>query len=98
MGLANAKLEVAEEEGLLKVSFALMNKAQCDWIAKNKLRELEDTFCAMLDCKSVRLYPTVLPEEQQENKIYMPQEKARDLMSRNPEVNELVKDLALDIR
>jgi DNA polymerase-3 subunit gamma/tau len=98
VGLANAKLEVAEEEGLLKVSFALMNKAQCDWIAKNKLRELEDTFCAMLDCKSVRLYPTVLPEEQQENKIYMPQEKARDLMSRNPEVNELVKDLALDIR
>ena len=98
VGLANAKLEVAEEEGLLKVSFALMNKAQCDWIAKNKLRELEDTFCSMLDCKSVRLYPTVLPEEQQENKIYMPQEKARDLMSRNPEVNELVKDLALDIR
>ncbi|MBR4809442.1 MAG: DNA polymerase III subunit gamma/tau [Bacteroidales bacterium] len=98
VGLANAKLDVAEEDGLLKVSFALMNKAQCDWIAKHKLRELEDAFCAMLDCRNIRLCPTVIPEEQQENKIYMPQEKAQDLMSRNPEVNELVKDLALDIR
>ncbi|MBO7643498.1 MAG: DNA polymerase III subunit gamma/tau [Bacteroidales bacterium] len=96
--LATAKLDVLQEDGMLKVSFALVSKAQRDWIAEKKLRELEDRFSAMLGCQSLRLYPEVLPEEQQEKKIYMPVEKAQDLMRRNSEVNELVKDLALDIR
>ena len=96
--LATAKLTLAEEDGLLKVSFALVSKAQRDWIAEKKLRELEDRMCKLLDCPRIRLYPDVIPEEHQEKKIYMPVEKAQDLMSRNPEVNELVKDLALDIR
>ncbi|MBO4475839.1 MAG: hypothetical protein J5737_03870, partial [Bacteroidales bacterium] len=98
VGLAGAKLQTREEDGNLIVSFGLVNKAQCDWINKHKLRELEDAFCSMLDCKRLRLEPFVLPEEEQENKIYMPSEKAKDLMSRNSEVAELVKDLALDIR
>ena len=96
--LATARLDVLQEDGMLKVSFALVSKAQRDWIAEKKLRELEDRFSAMLGCQSLRLYPEVLPEEQQEKKIYMPVEKAQDLMRRNSEVNELVKDLALDIR
>ena len=98
VGLANAKLETREEDGNLIVAFGLVNKAQCDWINKHKLRELEESFSAMLDCRRLRLEPFVLPEEEQENKIYMPTEKARDLMARNSEVAELVKDLALDIR
>ncbi|MBP5559507.1 MAG: DNA polymerase III subunit gamma/tau [Bacteroidales bacterium] len=98
VGLANARLETREEDGNLIVSFGLVNKAQCDWINKHKLRDLEESFSAMLDCKRLRLEPFVIPEEEQENKIYMPTEKAKDLMSRNPEVAELVKDLALDIR
>ena len=96
--LSTAKLDVLQEDGILKVSFALVSKAQRDWIAEKKLRELEDRFSAILGCKSLRLYPEVLPEEEQEKKIYMPVEKAQDLMRRNSEVNELVKDLALDIR
>ena len=96
--LATAKLDVMQEDGYLKVSFALVSKAQRDWIAEKKLRELEDRFGAILGCRSIRLYPEVLPEEEQERKIYMPVEKAQDLMARNSEVNELVKDLALDIR
>ena len=98
VGLANARLETREEDGNLIVSFGLVNKAQCDWINKHKLRDLEESFSAMLDCKRLCLEPFVIPEEEQENKIYMPTEKAKDLMSRNPEVAELVKDLALDIR
>ena len=96
--LATAKLDVKQEDGILKVSFALVSKAQRDWIAEKKLRELEDRFCSILSCRNLRLYPEVVPEEEQERKIYMPVEKAQDLMSRNAEVNELVKDLALDIR
>ena len=42
--------------------------------------------------------PTVVPEEVQENRIYMPGEKAEDLMGRNSEVKDLVIDLGLEIK
>ena len=96
--LATAKLSAAQEDGLVKLSFALVNEAQKNWIEERRLRELEDRFRKILDCSAVRLIPEVVPSHEQEDKIYMPVEKARDLMSRNSEVNELVKDLALDIR
>jgi DNA polymerase-3 subunit gamma/tau len=96
--LANAKLESREEGGILIVDFALVNEAQKNWIAEKKLRELEERFQKLLECAKVRLEPGVIPEEEQEAKIYMPVEKAQDLMSKNSEVSELVKDLALDIR
>ena len=96
--LANAKLEVHSADGLLTVDFALVNEAQKNWIAEKKLRELEERFQKLMDCPKIRLEPGVIPEEEQEKKIYMPVEKAQDLMSKNAEVSELVKDLALDIR
>ena len=96
--LANAKLEVRSADGLLTVDFALVNEAQKNWIAEKKLRELEERFQKLMDCPKIRLEPGVIPEEEQEKKIYMPVEKAQDLMSKNAEVSELVKDLALDIR
>ena len=96
--LATARTSIRREDGILKLSFALVNAAQRDWVAEKKLRELETRLSGILGCQSLRLYPEVLPEEEQEKKIYMPAEKAQDLMSRNSEVNELVKDLALDIR
>ena len=96
--LGTAKLSAVQEEGLVKLTFALVNEAQKNWIAEKRLRDLETRFCKLLDCTSVRLVPDVIPHDEQEKKIYMPVEKAQDLMSRNPEVNELVKDLALDIK
>ena len=39
-----------------------------------------------------------LKELEQEKKIYMPSEKAEDLMSKNEEVRNLVVDLGLDIK
>ena len=96
--LANAKLESREDGGILIVDFALVNEAQKNWIAEKKLRELEERFQKLLECPKVRLEPGVIPEDKQETKIYMPVEKAQDLMAKNTEVSELVKDLALDIR
>ncbi|MBQ2229016.1 MAG: DNA polymerase III subunit gamma/tau [Bacteroidales bacterium] len=96
--LSGAKVTVEEAEGGIILSFALVNEAQKNWIAEKKLRELEDRFRKICDCPKIRLEPCVVPEEEQEDKIYMPQEKARDLMSKNAEVGQLVKDLALDIR
>ena len=96
--LATTKPEVSEEEGLLRVVFPLVNEAQRDWIEKNKLRELSDRLSKLLDCKALRLETSVIPPEQQEDKKYMPSEKAQDLIARNPEVASLVTDLGLDIR
>ena len=96
--LSGAKVTVEEADGGIILSFALVNEAQKNWIAEKKLRELEDRFRKICDCPKIRLEPCVVPEEEQEDKIYMPQEKARDLMSKNAEVGQLVKDLALDIR
>ena len=91
-------MSVEEADGGIILSFALVNEAQKNWIAEKKLRELEERFRKICDCPKIRLEPCVVPEEEQEDKIYMPQEKARDLMSKNAEVGQLVKDLALDIR
>ncbi|MBR5906172.1 MAG: DNA polymerase III subunit gamma/tau [Bacteroidales bacterium] len=96
--LATAKLDTREEDGRVILSFALVSEAQRSWIADKKLRELEDRFQKLMNCNRIRLEPEVLPEEHQEDKKYMPVEKAQDLMQKNPEVGELIKDLSLDIR
>ncbi len=96
--LATAKLDTKEEDGRVILGFALVSEAQRSWIADKKLRELEDRFQKLMNCNRIRLEPGVLPEEQQEDKKYMPVEKAQDLMQKNPEVGELIKDLSLDIR
>ena len=96
--LANAKLETSESDGLLILGFALVNEAQKNWIVEKKLRELEERFRKICGSNKIRLEAGVVPEEHQENRIYMPVEKAQDLMSKNAEVSELIKDLALDIR
>jgi len=96
--LATAKLDTREEDGRVILSFALVSEAQRSWIADKKLRELEDRFQKLMNCNRIRLEPEVLPEEHQEDKKYMPVEKAQDLMQKNPEVSELIKDLSLDIR
>ena len=96
--LSTARLETKEEDGRVILSFALVSEAQRSWIAEKKLRELEDRFQKLMNCNRIRLEPGVLPEEHQEDKKYMPVEKAQDLMQKNPEVGELIKDLSLDIR
>lgn len=96
--LETASLETREENGRIVLVFALTNEAQRNWIAEKKLRELEDRIQKLADCTLIRLEPAVIPEEHQEDKKYMPVEKAQDLMSKNPEVGALIKDLSLDIR
>ena len=96
--LSNANLSFREEDGRKVVSFTVTNEAQKKWIEERILRDLEGKFARLTGCGKLRLEPTVLPEEEQEKKIYMPSEKAEDLMSKNEEVRNLVVDLGLDIK
>ena len=96
--LSNANLSFREEDGRKIVSFTVTNEAQKKWIEDRILRDLEGKFARLTDCGRIRLEPTVLPEEEQGKKIYLPSEKAEDLMSKNEEVRNLVVDLGLDIK
>lgn len=95
--LSNASVSIRQEGENKVIEFTVTNEAQKKWIEEQKLRDLEDRFCKLADCRKIRLMPTVAPVEVEENRIYMPGEKAEDLMSKNPEVRDLVIDLGLEI-
>jgi DNA polymerase-3 subunit gamma/tau len=94
--LANAALSFEESDGFKTVSFEVTNEAQKKWIENGLLRTMENSFARILGNGKVRLGITVKPSEEIEKKVYMPAEKAQELMNTNPEVLNLVKDLGLD--
>ena len=96
--LAKAGLSFREEDGRKVVSFTVTNEAQKKWIEERMLRDLEDRYAKLCACGKIRLEPVVPVEEEQAPRIYMPTEKAEDLMSKNEEVRNLVVDLGLDIK
>ncbi|MBR5924548.1 MAG: DNA polymerase III subunit gamma/tau [Bacteroidales bacterium] len=94
--LSTTTLTMEESEGFKNVSFEVTNEAQKKWIEDGLLRTMENSFARILGNGKVRLYVTVKPSEEVEKKVYMPAEKAQELMNSNPEVLHLVKDLGLD--
>ena len=94
--LSSTTLTMEESEGFKNVSFEVTNEAQKKWIEDGLLRTMENKFAHILGNGKVRLYVTVKPSEEVEKKVYMPAEKAQELMNSNPEVLHLVKDLGLD--
>ena len=85
-----------EAGGFKNVSFEVTNEAQKKWIEDGLLRNMETAFAGILGSGKVHLFVTVKPSEEIAHKVYMPAEKAQELMSANPEVMNLVKDLGLD--
>ena len=96
--LAKATLIISESEGKKLVEFSVTNEAQKKWIEEKMLRDMENKFCAIMNCGLLRLEPYVIPDEEKEDIKYMPAEKADDLIKRNEEVRDFVIDLGLDIR
>ena len=94
--LTSAKLSTAEADGFRNVSFEVTNEAQKIWIEKGLLHDMETSFARILGSGKVHLFVTVKPAEDAAPKVYMPAEKAQELMNTNPEVLNLVKDLGLD--
>ena len=98
VALAAARLRLSEEAGFKLLTFDVLNVAQKGWIEEKVLRDLEKQYNSFLSTNKLHLAVDVLPVEEVETKIYMPEEKAQDLMEKNPEVRKLVKDLALDTK
>lgn len=95
--LANARLEVTEEEGHQTLTFSVTNEAQRDWIAAKLLREIESQFRKVSNDASIHLNVAAV-QYVEEKVVYTPEDKARALMETQPEVVDLIKDLELDVK
>lgn len=99
--LSRTELRISEEgeaEGVNIIEFSVSNDAQKKWIEEKVLRGIESRMRAALEDPTLRLMPVVSAEEERSDVKYMPSEKAEDLMSRNENVKNFVKDLGLDVK
>ena len=96
--LSSGNINLSEDGGVKVVEFFVTNEAQKQWIEEKMLRELENKLRELVACPKVNVHISVTPVEEGEKKPYMPEEKARDLMERNPEVRAFVADLGLDTK
>ena len=96
--LSSCKVEVKEEEGLKVVEFFVTNDAQKQWVEQTVLRELEGRLRELTACPKVNVLVAVVPMEEMKKVPYMPEEKAKDLMDKDPAVRDLVSSLGLDTK
>ena len=96
--LAAGNINPSEENGVKQVEFFVVNESQKQWVEEKMLRELEKKLREMLSCSKVNVVVSVTPMEEVETKPYMPEEKAKDLMEKNPEVRAFVADMGLDTK
>ena len=97
--LATAEPRIEEEDGVKKVYFSVVNESQKTWIEEKLLRDMEKNLRDKLGCPKVNILVEVTPDTEVKEKVpYMPVEKAKDLMEKNPNVRELVTALSLDTK
>jgi len=96
--LSSGNINISEDSGIKQVEFFVTNDAQKQWVEEKMLRELEGKLRDLTACPKVNVLVSVTPMEEVERKPYMPEEKAKDLMERNPEVRAFVADMGLDTK
>ena len=96
--LSSGNINITEDNGVKIVEFFVTNDAQKQWVEEKMLRELENKLRDLTACPKVNVLVSVTPMEEVERKPYMPEEKAKDLMERNPEVRAFVADMGLDTK
>ncbi|MCR5017221.1 MAG: DNA polymerase III subunit gamma/tau [Bacteroidales bacterium] len=97
--LSSAEPRIEEEDGVKKVYFSVVNESQKTWIEDKLLRDMEKKLRDMLTCPKVNILVEVTPDTEVKEKVpYMPIEKAKDLMEKNPNVRELITALSLDTK
>lgn len=96
--LTTTELMIESGESSKTVVFRVVNEAQKEWVESKLLHDLEGNYRRIVGSMKVYLRVSVVPDEARERKIYMPSDQAKELMSENDEVKNLVKDLGLDIK
>ncbi len=96
--LSSGNINLSEENGVKIVEFFVTNEAQKQWVEEKMLRELEGRLRELTGCQKVNVIVSVTPMEEVEKVPYMPEEKAKDLMEKNPDVRAFVADMGLDTK
>ena len=96
--LNSSTLEISLQDGAKYMTFSVLNVAQKDWIESKLLHELEKSFRRLTGSDRIYLKVSVIPDTEVKQTIYMPSEQAKDLMSKNEEVKNLIKDFELDVK
>ena len=96
--LSTTTLTVTGDDNERTVTFRVVNDAQKEWVESKLLHELEGNYRKIVGSPKVYLRVDVTPDDAHQPKIYMPSDKAKELMAENEEVRTLVKDLGLDIK
>ncbi len=97
--LSSGQINLSEDAGVKVVEFVVMNEAQKQWVEDKMQRELETKLRDLLSCRKVNIVVAVTPEPENAEKVpYMPEEKAKDLMEKNPAVREFVAEMGLDTK
>ena len=97
--LKSAELEIEEKEDGKTITFRVMNQAQKDWVESKLLHDLEGRFRKLALCVRLFLRVSLAPDDPQApRQAYMPGEQAKELISNNEQVKNLVQDLGLDIK
>lgn len=97
--LSSGEINLSEAEGVKIVEFVVMNEAQKQWVEEKMQRELETKLRELLSCRKINIVVAVTPEKENAEKVpYMPEEKAKDLMEKNPAVRDFVAELGLDTK
>ena len=97
--LATGSIDVREENGIKYIDFFVLNEAQKQWVEEKLLRDLENRIRELLACSKVNILVSVTPVDESAGKVpYMPEEKAKDLMEKNPDVRAFVADMGLDTK
>ena len=96
--LTGDAVKVREEEGVKIVEVSVVNDAQKQWVEKNMLRELEGKLRERLSTKRLNIQVLIAPDQEVKKVPYMPEEKAKDLIEKNPDVRDFVAQLGLDTK
>ena len=96
--LSGGNIQLSEQNGVKQVEFFVTNDAQKLWVEEKMLRELEKKLRDLLFCSRVNVVVSVTPVEESEKVPYMPEEKAKDLIEKNPEVRAFVAEMGLDTK
>lgn len=96
--LAHTDIELTLKDNMKYLTFFVVNDNQRDWLMQNILAELENKMRRALGTTRLKLEIGVKEGEKKEAPIYLPQDKAADLMKTNEEVRNLIVDLSLETK
>ena len=86
--------------GSAVLTFFVSNSAQQEWIREKAVSRMEAALRKELGNSKVKIDVQIYesPRGQKEAVPYMPEDKAKFMVAKHPELGELVKDLELDVK